>query len=78
MAQQAEMLQYTVRGVPYEVDRALRQEAVNRGQSLNQVIVDVLTAATIGHSRKADFSDVVGRWVPDSAFDEILASEGSH
>ena len=34
-----------------------------------------LTRATIGHQRKADFSDLVGRWTPDPAFDEILAAQ---
>jgi hypothetical protein len=28
-----------------------------------------------GHRRRADFSDLVGRWTPDPAFDEILAAQ---
>lgn len=68
-------VQYTVRGVPREVDRLLRKKAAQRKQSLNQVILDELTLATIGGKQRADFSDLVGRWTPDSAFDEILASQ---
>jgi hypothetical protein len=68
-------IQYTVRGVPPEVDRALRRKATQRQQSLNQLIVDELTLATVGNRQRADFSDLVGQWTPDSAFDEILAAQ---
>jgi len=68
-------IQYTIRGVPAEVDRALRQRAAHRKQSLNQLLVEELTAATLGEKPRADFTDLVGRWTPDSAFDEILASQ---
>ena len=67
--------QYTIRGVSSEVDRALRQKAAHRNQSLNQVILDELTAATIGSPKKADFSDLVGQWAPDPEFDEIIATQ---
>lgn len=70
-----EPVQYTIRGVPPEVDGALRKKAAQLKISLNQVVVDELTRATIGRSRKADFSDLVGQWTPDPAFDEIIASQ---
>ena len=75
MPKQAKLLQYTIRGVPVEVDRVLRKKAGQRKQSLNQVIVDELTAATVGHPHRADFSDLVGKWTPDPDFDEIMASQ---
>ncbi len=75
MKQQAESIQYTIRGVPREVDRILRQKAARRKQSLNQMILDELTVATVGRKHRADFSDLVGRWVSDPAFDEILAAQ---
>lgn len=75
MAEQAEV-QYTVRGVPGEVDKALRKKAVERGQSLNQTILDELMAATAVRPKRADFSDLVGVWVPDPLFDEIMAEQG--
>jgi hypothetical protein len=68
-------VQYTVRGVPPEVDRVLRKKAAQRKKSLNQVIVEELALATVGHKKRADFSDLVGRWTPDPAFDEILAAQ---
>ena len=74
MQRQARSIQYTVRGIPIEVDRALRRKAARRKQSLNQIIVDELTAATTGMRKRADFHDVVGQWTPDPVFDEILAS----
>ena len=57
------------------MDRALRQKAAQSKQSLNQVILDELAVATIGHKQKGDFSDLVGKWTPDPAFDEILAAQ---
>jgi len=75
MKSQAEEIQYTIRGVPREVDRALRKKAARRQQSLNQVILDELTEATFGRKQRTDFSDLVGHWTPDPAFDEILASQ---
>ena len=68
-------IRYTVRGVPREVDAALRRKARQRKQSVNQVIVEELTQATVGRRRKAGFSDLAGRWTPDPAFDEILAAQ---
>jgi hypothetical protein len=75
MKVQAESLQYTIRGVPPEVDRVLRKKAARRKQSLNQVILDELSAATLGKAKKADFSDLVGQWTPDPQFDEIIESQ---
>jgi hypothetical protein len=75
MKAQAGGIQYTIRGVPREVDRILRTKATRRGQSLNQVIVDELIAVTVGSQRRPDFSDFVGRWTHDPAFDEIVAAQ---
>ncbi len=75
MKKQAPSVQYTIRGVPREVDRVLRQKAEQRKQSLNRIILDELTVATVGRQRRADFSDLVGRWTPDPAFDEIMAAQ---
>ena len=76
MKKQAERpVQYTIRGVPREVDAALRQKAAREKRSLNQVIVEHLKAAALGRTKKSDFSDVVGKWTPDPAFDEIIASQ---
>ena len=75
MAKQADPIQYTIRGIPREVDRVLRKKAGERKLSLNQIVVDELTVATIGRRQRADFSDLVGRWTADPGFDEIIASQ---
>ncbi|MEO8597475.1 MAG: hypothetical protein ABI759_29425 [Candidatus Solibacter sp.] len=74
MKKHASLVQYTVRGVPREVDIALRRKAANRKVSLNQVIVEELSEAAVGARQRADFSDLVGKWTPDPAFDQILAA----
>jgi plasmid stability protein len=68
-------VQYTIRGIPPEVDRVLRQKAARRGQSLNRVVLGELTVAAIGGHRCAAFSDLAGGWTPDPAFDQILAAQ---
>jgi hypothetical protein len=75
MTGQAPEIQYTIRGVPREVDRVLRRRATQRKLSLNQLIVEELTAVTTGARKRADFRDVTGKWTPDPAFDEIVASQ---
>ena len=74
MSKQAQFVQYTVRGVPREVDRVLRRRAAQRKLSLNRVIVEELSEAAVGRRKRAEFSDLVGKWTPDPAFDEILAA----
>ncbi len=74
MNKQAPLVQYTVRGIPREVDIVLRRKAAARKVSLNQVIVEELSLAASGARKRADFSDLVGKWEPDAAFDEILAA----
>ncbi len=75
MREQAREIQYTIRGVPREVDRALRRRAIRRKVSLNRLIVEELTALTTGERKRADFRDVTGQWTSDPAFDEIVASQ---
>jgi hypothetical protein len=75
MKKHSDSIQYTVRGVPTEVDQVLRRRAAQRKLSLNQLIVAELALTTVGHQKKADFSDLVGRWTPDPAFDEIVAAQ---
>jgi hypothetical protein len=68
-------IQYTIRGVPCEVDRELRRKAKLRKQSLNRLILDQLAEATTGAERHEDFSDLVGQWTADPAFDRVIAAE---
>lgn len=67
--------QYTVRGMPLEVDRILRERAKASNRSINQVIIEELTKATIGRKQVADFTDLVGQCQHDEAFDQALAHQ---
>lgn len=75
MNRQSREIQYTVRGIPQEVDRALRKKAAQRKLSLNQIIVEELTASTTGERKRADFHDVASLWTADPAFDGIMATQ---
>lgn len=68
-------VQYTVRGIPVEVDRALRRMATARKVSLNRIIVDELTADALAECNRADFGDLAGKWVSDPSFDEIISAQ---
>jgi hypothetical protein len=68
-------IQYTIRGVPGEVDRALRDKARRGKKSLNQVVIEELAASTHQKPVRIDLSDVVGKWTSDPAFDEVIASQ---
>ncbi len=75
MKKQAPAVQYTIRGIPADVDRALRRKASQKKLSLNRLIVDELATLATGGRKRADFSDLLGTWTPDAEFDEIIASQ---
>jgi hypothetical protein len=75
MKQQAGNIQYTVRGIPQDVDRVLRRRAAQRKLSLNQIILEELTAGATGVRKRGDFHDIAGQWKPDPAFDEIIGTQ---
>ena len=68
-------VQYTVRGIPPEVDAALRRRARQRGVSLNQLLVEELAAAGGARTQRRRLSDLPGRWHNDAKFDRILAEQ---
>lgn len=75
MKRQEASIRYTIRGVTPEVDRILRRKAAQRKLSLNRLILDELATAAKGQKAKADFTDLVGQWSPDPAFDEVIAAQ---
>ena len=60
-------VQYTIRGIPREVDRVLRRKARQRGISLNRLLVEELAAAGGGlpGRRYRSLEDLGGRWQND-------------
>ncbi|MGH9466460.1 MAG: hypothetical protein ACRD1Y_03805 [Terriglobales bacterium] len=66
---------YNIRGEPAEVDRILRRRTRERDQSLNQLAIEELIAATQRTRQRADFTDLVGRWSKDPGFDALVAEQ---
>ena len=68
--------QYTLRGVPDHVDRALREKAASYGRSLNRVALEALEQG-LGleqqQRRFHDLDDLAGTWVDDPGFDRVIA-----
>ncbi len=68
-------VQYTIRQVPEEVDRKLREQAVREGASLNYVVLDALSSSTGLKDGLLEFHDLdalAGTWVEDKAFDDAM------
>ena len=71
------VVQYTVRGIPPDVDQALRKQAQERKVSLNQFLVDELTQAS-GVSpggRLRSIMDLPYKWEEDPEFDKALEEQ---
>ena len=75
----AGMTQYTVRKVPDEVDRVLRETAKAQHKSLNQVAIEALqSAAGVAEDepvKRRDLTDVVGTWAADPLIDAALEDQ---
>ena len=71
-------MQYTVRGIPEVVDKAVRERAREEGKSLNEVTVEAL-ADGLGLGEESivrrDLSDIVGTWKREVSVDAALAAQ---
>lgn len=70
-------VQYTIRGVPNSVDKALRARAKKENKSLNQVALEALQAA-LGLDKPKVYTDLdefIGTWVEDPEFDKAIAEQ---
>ena len=68
-------MQYTVRNVPPELDRALKARAKQLGKSVNELALEAL-ARSVGQAvRRRSFREMPGSWSKADAarFDEFLA-----
>ena len=69
-------MQYTLRGVPSNIDRAARRRAQQEGKSLNAVAMEALArglgldAMPVEHT---DLDALIGSWREDPAFDAAVA-----
>jgi hypothetical protein len=70
-------VQYTVRGIPKEVDQALRKKAHQRKVILNRLLIEELTSATgAAPGRKLrSLQGIAGKWREDPEFDRALQEQ---
>lgn len=70
-------MQYTVRGIPPEVDQALRRKARDRRVSLNQLLAnELINASGASNDRRyRSLKQVAGRWKEDPEFDKALKDQ---
>jgi len=71
-------MQYTVRGIPAALDKAMRQRARARGKSLNELAIEALAEGIGLHEalrERRDLSDIVGTWRKDAAVEAALAAQ---
>jgi plasmid stability protein len=71
-------MQYTIRNIPKELDRALRERAQREHRSLNEVVVEALRVA-LGQAdvavKRRDLGDIAGSWVEDPDIEAALAEQ---
>ena len=71
-------MQYTLRKVPREVDKALRQKAKQEGKSLNQVAIEALARGASVDPVPPKFHHLdfaIGTWVEDPEFDKAVEAQ---
>lgn len=71
-------MQYTIRGVPSAVDSALRERARVARKSLNEAVIDALTAGagvTGAPAKQRDLGDIAGTWRPERAVTHALRAQ---
>jgi Antitoxin FitA-like, ribbon-helix-helix len=71
-------MQYTIRNIPPELDRALRQIAKQQDKSLNEVVIEAMqVGAGLGDDSivRRDLSDVAGTWLRDVETDRALVEQ---
>ncbi|HTW95613.1 MAG TPA: hypothetical protein VMD30_12500 [Tepidisphaeraceae bacterium] len=71
-------MQYTLRKVPREVDKALRQKAKREGRSLNEIAIEALIRG-VGIEQKVpqnhDLDFAIGTWVEDPEFEKAIEDQ---
>lgn len=72
------MRQYTIRNVPNDLDRELREWAKQRGASLNEAAIDAIRRGlgiTASEAEYDDLDDLVGTWKNDKRFERAMADQ---
>jgi hypothetical protein len=70
-------MQYTIRKIPADVDRALKARARKLGKSVNQVAVEALAESVGQTPRYRNLRQMPGAWTKNEAaeFDRFLVRE---
>lgn len=71
-------IQYTIRNIPEEVDRRLRDSARHLHLSLNQALLDLLSRAAGASGATTTYRDLdsfFGSWTADAKVDQALAEQ---
>lgn len=71
-------MQYTIRGIPVELDAALRARARAAGKSLNEVAIEAMiesAGAMRSQRQRRNLDDIAGSWKADKKFDEAIAAQ---
>lgn len=71
-------VQHTIRGIPKNVDKALRAHSEKEGRSLNQTAVEALKRGLgVGdeQARRHDLDKLAGTWEEDPEFDRALEAQ---
>lgn len=71
------MRHLTIRNVPAELAQRLDEEKRERGRSLNQTVLDLLSQAVgLGRSRRNGLAALAGTWSPEDheAFERAIAA----
>ena len=55
-------MQYTIRNIPPEIDRAIKARAKKLGKSVNQVALELLTHGTGQAVRRRSLRNMPGAW----------------
>ena len=67
--------QYTIRNIPEQVDRLVRQQVLKTHKSLNSVLLDVLKRGVGVADEPVEYHDLdelAGSWVADPDFDAAM------
>ncbi|MBI2071059.1 MAG: hypothetical protein HYT79_10725 [Elusimicrobia bacterium] len=69
-------IQYTIRSVPGDLDKALRIKAKKSGKSLNRLILESLAkGAGLQQELHNDLDHFFGSWVEDPRVDQALKAQ---
>ena len=71
-------MQYTIRGIPEDVDAALRRRARAEGRSLNETTIEALTEGSgvaVAPRKRRNLADIAASWRPDAATEAALAAQ---